>query len=334
MRRRRHALIVSPALKAANNGSWQTAYRWASHLRALAHVSLAEDYRPSADPAEEPDGLIAIGARASALAIGHFADAFRHRPLAIVLTGLDLYRDLQLDPQTTRSVERATHLVVPQDRARIMLGPGLMEKTRVIFPSARTLKPGRHAQGTFDAILVGHMHPDKDPLTAMLALEHLPPDSPVRLIHVGAALDEGLLHAAQQIEHRRWGRFQRYRWLGPRPHGETRERIRSARILVQPSLIEGGANVVVEALTSGVPVLASHIPGNIGLLGESYPGYFAPGDSIALARLLQRAATDADWLAQLARHGAERAPHFAGPRERSEVGKLWREMMRMAPAAD
>jgi glycosyltransferase involved in cell wall biosynthesis len=56
--------------------------------------------------------------------------------------------------------------------------------------------------------------------------------------------------------------------------------------------MEGGANVVCEALRIGVPVLASRISGNVGLLGALYAGYFPLEDEHALARLVTRAATD------------------------------------------
>jgi glycosyltransferase involved in cell wall biosynthesis len=56
--------------------------------------------------------------------------------------------------------------------------------------------------------------------------------------------------------------------------------------------MEGGANVVCEALRIGVPVLASRISGNLGLLGRSYRGYFRVEDEAALARLILRASSD------------------------------------------
>ena len=68
-----------------------------------------------------------------------------------------------------------------------------------------------------------------------------------------------------------------------------------AALLIHPSVVEGGANVVVEAITSGAGVIASRISGNVGMLGARYPGYFEPGDAAGLARLLERAATDAAW---------------------------------------
>ena len=50
--------------------------------------------------------------------------------------------------------------------------------------------------------------------------------------------------------------------------------------------------MVCEALRIGVPVLASRISGNVGLLGRDYAAYFRPQDEVALARLITRSATE------------------------------------------
>ena len=81
--------------------------------------------------------------------------------------------------------------------------------------------------------------------------------------------------------------------------------------------MEGGANVIIEAVTSGVPVLASDIGGNRGMLGEDYAGFFAPGDAAALARLADRVALDPRFHARLARQCAARRRLFAPARERA-----------------
>jgi glycosyltransferase involved in cell wall biosynthesis len=63
--------------------------------------------------------------------------------------------------------------------------------------------------------------------------------------------------------------------------------------------MEGGSNVVCEALRIGVPVLASRIPGNVGLLGDRYPGYFPLEDESSLARLITRSATEPSFYSNL-----------------------------------
>jgi glycosyltransferase involved in cell wall biosynthesis len=56
-----------------------------------------------------------------------------------------------------------------------------------------------------------------------------------------------------------------------------------------------------EAAVAGVPVLASRMDDNVGLLGAGYPGYFPVGDTQALARLLWKdLPTIAYWLLPLA----------------------------------
>lgn len=266
--------------------------------------------------------MIALHARRSAASIARFAEVAPGRPSIVVLTGTDLYRDIRSDPSARRSLELATHLVVLQDEGMNELTPELRRKCRAIYQSAPRLArraPNRH---TFDAVLVGHMRAEKDPLTPMRALEHLPVDSRVRLIHIGAALDAEYLQTARELQARTWPGLKRYFWLGNRPHGETRQRIRRSHVMVISSIMEGGANVVIEAVTAGVPVLASRISGNIGMLGRDYEGYFPVGDDAALAALLERASREARFLARLRAQCARRATLFSPARERREVVRL------------
>ena len=81
--------------------------------------------------------------------------------------------------------------------------------------------------------------------------------------------------------------------------------------------MEGGANVVSEAAVAGLPVIASRIPGNVGLLGRGYPGYFPVGDEQALARLLRRAEENPGFLVRLERALATRARLFRPASERA-----------------
>ena len=93
------------------------------------------------------------------------------------------------------------------------------------------------------------------------------------------------------------------------------------------SRMEGGANVVIEAVRSGVPVLASRIDGNVGLLGRGYEGYFEVGDDEALAVAMRRFATDADFAARLSAQCAALAPRFAPAEEASRVRGLLADML-------
>ena len=98
-------------------------------------------------------------------------------------------------------------------------------------------------------------------------------------------------------------------------------------MLVHSSRIEGGAHVVIEALRSGTPVIASRIDGNLGLLGDDYAGTFAVGDDAALAALLERARDDPALLGQLARQCAARAPLFAPATEAATLRGIVAELL-------
>ena len=54
-----------------------------------------------------------------------------------------------------------------------------------------------------------------------------------------------------------------------------------------------------EAIGASIPILASRVDGNAGILGEGYPGYFDVGDTTHLAHLLTRAETSPGYLSEL-----------------------------------
>jgi glycosyltransferase involved in cell wall biosynthesis len=85
---------------------------------------------------------------------------------------------------------------------------------------------------------------------------------------------------------------------------------------------EGGANVVSEAIVAGVPVIASDIAGNVGLLGRDYPGYYPVRDDAALAHLLERAETEPTFLKTLARHGRKFKPLFRPAHEQASLKRI------------
>jgi len=93
------------------------------------------------------------------------------------------------------------------------------------------------------------------------------------------------------------------------------------------SRMEGGANVVIEAVRSQVPVLASRIDGNVGLLGRDYDGYFPLGDATALAELMQRFRADSAFAEHLKAQCALREPRFVPAAEAGAVRRLLADML-------
>jgi glycosyltransferase involved in cell wall biosynthesis len=118
----------------------------------------------------------------------------------------------------------------------------------------------------------------------------------------------------------------RYRWLGEVPRWRARWILEHSHALVLSSRMEGGANVVSEAIAAGVPVLASDIPGNVGLLGRRYPGYYPVGDTAALASLMSRAGSDPGFYRTLVRWCADLRPLVDPARERRSWSTLLREL--------
>ena len=306
-------LIVSPALASANNGNWQTASRWARMLRQNCRTGIALAWH-----AEPCDVLIALHARRSAGSVEAFALAHPDRPCILVLTGTDLYRDIRTDAAAQASLRHATHLVVLQEQGMHELPAALRHKASVIYQSARALKPVPMPTQRLRVISVGHLRDEKDPLTFMRAAERLKARRDIQFELIGDALDPLLRDAVLRTQ----SACPTFRWRGALPHAVTRQRIKHSQLLVNTSRMEGGAHVVLEAAQSGCAVLASNIPGNVGMLGRGHAGYFELGDDSGLAHLIQRSRDDTAFLHRLREQTTARAHLFEPAEEQRRLRHL------------
>lgn len=255
--------LVTPARPGSRSGNRHTALRWAAFLRAAGHrVTVMTEWDGS--PA---DVMLALHARRSHPSIEEFPG-----PVVLALTGTDLYQDIHTSAEARRSIELAQRLIVLQARA----ADELERRANVVVQSSATRLRHRPVR-KFRLCVIGHLRAVKDPLLTLRALRYVKRD--VEVVQLGALLEKGLKPRTKDP---------RYRWLGSVPHGRALKWLASSHALVISSRLEGGANVVCEALRIGVPVLASRIPGNVGLLGEGYAGYFPVGDERALARLIEK----------------------------------------------
>jgi putative glycosyltransferase (TIGR04348 family) len=246
----------------------------------------------------------------------------------VVLTGTDLYRDIVSDASAQRSLALAQALVVLQERAPQALPRTLHGKLRVIFQSTSARQPLAKSRRHLRAVMVGHLRPEKSPQTLFAAARRLAGRRDIFIDHIGEPLDAALGEEARAT----MAAVPNYRWLGGQPHEAVRRRIQRAHLLVHASHIEGGAHVIMEAVASGTPVLASAVDGNVGMLGADYAGYFPWNDAEALATLLVRCRESADGLAggeqgerlyqQLMAQCRQRASLFAPARERVELRRL------------
>lgn len=315
--------LACPAPPHSRLGNRVTATRWARLLRHLGHrVTIGTGY--SGFPI---DVMIGLHARRSAPAIQLYKRLHPDGRLVVALTGTDLYRDIRISKDARRSLELADRLVLLQPRGVDELPAACRAKARVIYQSVRPLRRRWTKNARFfDVCVLSHLRQEKDPLRAALALRRLPETSRIRITHAGRALSVEWAKRARTAARR----DPRYCWLGELPRWQARRLLARSRLLVLSSRMEGGANVISEAIVEEVPVLASRIAGSIGLLGDDYPGFFRVGDTGGLARLLHRAETEPSFYSRLHAWCARLAPRFEPDKERA----AWRHLLQELHPSD
>ncbi len=303
--------IAVPSSAVPRSGNQHTAARWAGFLRELGHhVRVVKEWRGGSD-----DLLLALHARKSFASIRRYSGERPGAPLVVALTGTDLYRDIRTDAEARQSLGLASRLIVLQEEGLRELSAFLRRKTRIVYQSSAVTL--RHApdRSRFRVAVIGHLRSEKDPFRAVMALRRIVRDAPVEVLQIGAALNSEMRTRA-----RAWVKLERrYQWLGSVAHGTAMRWLASSHVLVVSSVMEGGANVICEAARIGVPVLASRVPGNVGMLGRGYPGYFPLHDDKALARLIERCRTDASFYKKLRGALVRRRAQFAPASERAAL---------------
>jgi glycosyltransferase involved in cell wall biosynthesis len=140
----------------------------------------------------------------------------------------------------------------------------------------------------------------KDQLTLVRAFLHLLDNEPgarevLRLVIIGDGL---LLEEARQLL-RAAGAGQ-VAWL-PGERADIPDMMRGLDLFVLPSLREGISNTILEAMASGLPVVATRVGGNPELVEEGRTGMLVPpSDPVALAQAIRTYLVDKG---QLIRHG-------------------------------
>jgi putative glycosyltransferase (TIGR04348 family) len=313
--------IVTPAPPGSTHGNRITAVRWANILRQLGHrVTITQSYS-----GKKIDSLIALHAHRSYQSIKTFHREHPQLPIVVALTGTDVYRDLETNSHAGRSLEIATRVVALQPKALERLQPDIRAKARVIYQAVdSTMFTSRRSStgNRFDVCVVGHLRRVKDPFRAAHAVRLVPASSQIQVLQIGAAMTEAMALSARAEEKRNY----RYKWLGEASRSRTLKYLKGSQVCVISSLMEGGANVLSEAIVAGVPVLASRIDGNFGILGEDYPGLFEVGNTRELARLLFRSEMEPAFLKQLRTRIKRLAPLFKPIREHRAWANLIREI--------
>jgi len=91
------------------------------------------------------------------------------------------------------------------------------------------------------------------------------------------------------------------------PHEQVPAHYRSADILVNPSFTESFGRSLIEAMSCGLPVVASRVGGMTEVLDGGDCGLLVePGDAQALAKAVTAVLCDGDWCARMCRSARER----------------------------
>ena len=312
--------LVTPAGKQSRSGNRTTAVRWARILQDLGH---------SVDVSQESDGqnadmMVAVHAWRSAKSIRTFSEHYHDRPLVVLLAGTDIYRFQHRHPDTTlESMKRATLLICLHNLVSREIPKKFDKKLRVIYQSSKPLvSPRQPSKRWFEVCVAGHLRDEKDSLRTAYAARLAPTESNLRVVHLGKAHDQTWARNAQQETVKN----PRFVWRGEVASWQVRRQFARSHAMVISSVMEGGANIVSEAIVCGVPVIASKVDGNIGLLGTDYEGYYPAQDEAALAALLRRAETEPAYLKTLARQCRAKKTLFTAAKEKAAWRALLKEL--------
>lgn len=210
----------------------------------------------------------------------------RRRMRPLIHRYITVSRDLQhwLQERVGVSPARVTQIYNGVDHSRFT--PGTV-KPLALLPE--------HWRGPGDIVVVGtvgRLTPVKDQRTLLRAVAQLRAVDPelgprLRVMLVGDGPLGGDLAAL--VEELGLGDIA---WL-PGARDDVDELLRLMDVFVLPSLGEGISNTVLEAMASGLPVVATAVGGNLELVRDGENGHLVPvGDAAALAGALGRIAGD------------------------------------------
>ncbi|WP_256442660.1 selenoneine biosynthesis selenosugar synthase SenB [Polynucleobacter sp. AP-Elch-400A-B2] len=306
--------MVTPAPPGSLHGNRITALRWQNFLERLGYeVVVTESWS-----GEDASMLIALHAYRSHSSIMAFHEQHPNRPIILVLTGTDLYRDMADHIEVLRSMEVADQLIVLQSSALDSIPEHLRDKVRVIYQSVRVDIPDEVPSADFQVAVIGHLREEKDPFCIARSFPFIPFNSKISVLHLGMAMNEQMELTAKGYNET----LENYQWIGEVSHADALKALAQSRLMVISSRMEGGAHVVSEAIALGVPVIASDIPGNRGLLGDDYLGYYPVGNETTLANLLSRAETMPDFYSALKKQIDIRKDLVSPEREMQSIQEL------------
>jgi alpha-maltose-1-phosphate synthase len=201
-----------------------------------------------------------------------------------------------------RELGLADHIIVPSEfvRATLMESGGLHATIDVLPyggpPASATPRAVSAPNEKLRLLFVGHLRQRKGLSYLFDAMETLASAATLTLIGP-KPVDCAVLNRALGC----------HRWLGAVPHARVLDEMRRHDVLVLPSLIEGFALVILEAMAQGLPVITTPNSGAATVIENGVDGFIVPiRNSEAIVDRVMRLANRAD-LSQMSAAALEKA---------------------------
>jgi alpha-maltose-1-phosphate synthase len=196
-----------------------------------------------------------------------------------------------------RELKSADIVIVPSSFTRdtLALLPGPMPHVHVNPYGAPPVVPerlllARTGQKKLRVLFAGSLGQRKGLSYLLSAIERLGESVELTLLGRKPSLTCAPLEAATK----------KHRWISSLPHHEVLEEMERHDVMVFPSLFEGMALVVLEALSCGIPVITTTHSGGSDILRHGIDGFIVPiRSSDAIAEHLERLICDRGLLSQM-----------------------------------
>lgn len=260
--------------------------RWPAPFRQIREVAFYVIRGLRLSRARRYDAVVAYGLFSTGYA-AYIVSRLTRTPLVLEVPGnpwrsFDAGRSHWLDPRPRLAPLLARFLLARADHIRLLypsqVPEGLGDAPRSVFHNfvpVSALPRGEPEGRERTIVLIGSPLLLKGAdllITAFRRVEDEFPDW--RLEIIGHAPDyapfEDLAEGDPRVE-----------LLGPRPHAETLARLRRASLLVHPSRTEAMGRVLLEAMASGTPILASAVDGIPHYVDDGRTGLLFESENVA-----------------------------------------------------
>lgn len=194
---------------------------------------------------------------------------------------------------------------VPADRVQVIYNAipdsGLYGVDRAVLRAELRLPHGVPV-----LVSIARLTPVKGVDVALDALPHLPPDC--HFVVVGDGPQEAELRAQAAA----LGVADRVHFVGRQLHDDALRYLRAGDVFVLSSRTEGLSHVLLEAINTGTPAVASRVGGNPEIITDGVDGLLVPPDDPpALASAIRRLLDDPAFAERIAQAGYARSAAFS-----------------------